>query len=151
MSTDTGAQKPLAVRGEALRRALSARTFVPRGSAWVQDVRLAAANLIVEFKAHIARSEGPEGLIATLRSPSRETVPTLDRRAQELRSQLTRLLDLAESFYLRVRNAQARSRAQDVRLLRRDGAEFLKRLDRHLEAETKLLLDSLNVVVGVGD
>lgn len=151
MSSARHMRKPLAQWADALGRALSPRSGSHRGPGWIESVRVALADLIVGLRRHIAQAEGPRGLFAILKSPDRETVPTLDRRVEALRRQLTSLMDQAESLYLEVRAAASAGQTRESRAIVRDTKNFLQQLDKYREGETKLLMDSLNTVVGVGD
>jgi hypothetical protein len=119
---------------------------------WLQNLDTALDDLVQGFRNHASNTEAPHGVLDILQSPAQETVPTLQRRVTKLRHDHVALLDEAEAVLLRVRDTLNRGEVrQSATWIQRDGNDLLDDLGNHLYAENKLLQESINTVVGVGD
>jgi hypothetical protein len=144
---------------DQLRQVLAAD--VPgREREWAEAVEDALAHVGAALGQHRADAQAPDGLLAEVD----ETRPTLARQAEELRGQ-------HDDF-----RAQLRALRQDVRraaeafqpgagpaaavdagpvadfgAIRRQVEQLVAGLQAHREAETKLVLESVNTDIGVGD
>jgi len=127
---------------------------------WAEAVADALAGVETALRLHKAAARAPDGLLAEVD----ETRPTLARKAAELRSDhdewLGRVLCLREEA---ARVAQAFQPAAvslplksgrgvaDFGAIRQQAQHILAGLEGNREAETKLVLESFNTDIGVGD
>jgi two-component system cell cycle response regulator DivK len=146
---------------ERLRQALAAK--VPgREWQWSQQLRGALADL------HDALNRQAATMASGLLADGDLCRPTLTRQAAELRQEHHRLREQTENLLAQVLsaaqafqgghgrlpddlNGSIRTGPVDFSAIRRAGERLVNALNRHLEAQTKLLLDSLNTDIGVGD
>ncbi len=149
---------PLQDCSEKLECALAASTGVDAGE-WTRNLRDALAELWQCLVRHESGSESSEGAITTIGSTERETVPLLDRRVQELRLEHVVLFDSTRDLMAKVADIQKQMQAgiaspsltADITDLRKMAADLVQLVRNHREAESKLMLESLTTVVGVGD
>jgi hypothetical protein len=149
----------LALSLDTLRQALAAD--VPgRERQWADAVGDAAARVEAAPRQHRAAAKAPDGILAEVD----ETRPTLARRADELRTEHDDFLEQVRALREEVRLAAeafrpgAGAAAQpvvagvvDFGAIRRQAEQFLAGLQGHREAETKLVLESINTDIGAGD
>jgi hypothetical protein len=127
---------------------------------WSEAVGDALARVETALRQHRAAAKAPDGLLAEVD----ETRPTLARQANQLRSDhddfLAQVLALREEVQ---RAAEAFQPATDpppttsargvadFGVIRQQAQQLLAGLQENTEAETKLVLESVNTDVGVGD
>jgi hypothetical protein len=134
---------------------------------WAQEVGIALTNVQQAMRLHAAAAEAPDGLFAKVDL----TRPTLVRQVGKLRREHGELLERARSLEGELRTAAQAFQPSTLSLARanplpepprataipdfgsiRQGAEqLLTGLQIHLQEEAKLLLDSVNIDIGVGD
>jgi hypothetical protein len=144
---------------ERLRQALAAD--VPgHEREWSETVGDALVRVETALRQHRAGAKAPDGLLAGVD----ETRPTLARQADELRSDhddfLKQLLGLREEVQHSVEaftiaaDPSANTGASvvtDFGAIREQVELLLAGLEENKEAETKLVLESINTDIGVGD
>jgi hypothetical protein len=131
-----------------------------RERAWAEGVRDELAHVETALRQHWSAAKAPDGLLAEVD----ETRPTLARQANELRHDHDALL--AQVLALRNEAQQAGEAFQpegtpsaktgaggvaDFGAIRRHAEQFLAGLQETKAAETKLILESVNTDIGVGD
>jgi hypothetical protein len=155
---------------EQLRQALDEE--VPgRERQWTKAVQAILYDVKEAFQDHSAAAEASDGPLATMNRESPATLPTVNRRISGLRWEHIELLehivalekyvqDALEAFESR---ATVESASDHLPAPRRDGAipdfglirgrglKLLVALERHEEAESLLVLDTVNTDIGVGD
>jgi hypothetical protein len=150
---------PLLLCSESLSRALEAD--VPgRELDWAEAAEQALDRLELALKQHRAAANAPDGLLAEVD----ETRPTLARSAEGLRAEHDQFLAKIAAFHEEVKQAaeafrpgpssSARTAVAslvDFTALRRRGQEILANVQKHRQAETNLVLDSVNTDIGTGD
>jgi hypothetical protein len=140
-----------------LQRALARNDSSP--VEWTRSVDLAAADLVRATREHINATESPNGALTTLESSKQQTVATLDRHVQEMRTEHMQLVDGAGELHSKLEGLLHRLHGpyppqavdSEIANLRQTGEGLLDRLREHREVEQKLLMDSINTDVGVGD
>jgi hypothetical protein len=149
----------LALSLDRLRQALAA-DVAGREREWAEAVGDALARVETTLRQHRAAAKAPDGLLAAVD----ETRPTLARQAHELRSDhddfLKQILALrdgvrgaAEAFQPAA-GPTAKAGAggvADFGAIRHQAEQLLAALQDNKEAETKLVLESINTDIGVGD
>jgi len=144
---------------EQLDQALTTQV-AGRETEWAKAVARALEDLETALRQHRAATKAPDGVLAEVD----ETRPTLARQAQELRSEYDDSLHKVEALHEEVLQAatpfQAAGRPgentfntgiPDFTAIRRDAEDLLASLEHNKEAEAKLVLESVNTDIGVGD
>ena len=131
-----------------------------REQEWAEAVIDALAHVETALRQHRTAAKAPDGLLSEVD----ETRPTLARQANELRNDHDALL--AQVLALRNEAQRAAEAFQpastpsaktgaggvaDFGAIRRHAEQFLAGLQETKEAETKLILESVNTDIGVGD
>jgi hypothetical protein len=127
---------------------------------WAEAVADAVAGVETALRLHKAAARAPDGLLAEVD----ETRPTLARKAAELRSDhdawLGRVLCLraeaarvAQAFQPAVVSPPTRPArgVADFGAIRNQARQVLAGLEENREEEMKLVLESVNTDIGVGD
>ncbi len=133
---------------------------------WADEVSGALANVHQALRLHAAATEGADGLLTKVDL----TRPTLARQVGELRREHRDLFDQAGALEGQLRNAgQAfqsaagspamnplpepakNSAVPDFGALRDSVARLLVTLKQHAKEETKIIFESVNTDIGVGD
>jgi hypothetical protein len=127
---------------------------------WAEAVGDALAHVETALLQHRAAAKAPDGLLAEVD----ETRPTLARQANELRSDhddlLAQVLALreevqraAEAFQPATNPSSAMNRrgVADFGAIRARAQQLLAGLQENTQAETKLVMESVNTDIGVGD
>jgi hypothetical protein len=149
----------LALSLDRLRQALAAD--VPgHQREWSKRVGDALARVETALRQHRAVAKAPDGLLAQVD----ETRPTLARQADELRSDHDDFLVQVRALREQVRRTveafttsaalSAKTRAggvADFGAIRRHADQLLSGLQQNKDAETQLVLESVNTDIGVGD
>jgi len=149
----------LVVSAERLRQALA--TDVPgHEREWAVTVGEALARVETALRQHRTSAKAPDGPLAEVD----ETRPTLARQADELCSEHSDLLKQFVALHEEVQRAAeafkpaADARAQtgtagvpDFSAIRQQAEQLLAGLQQNKDAETKLVLESVNTDIGVGD
>jgi hypothetical protein len=144
---------------DQLRQALAAD--VPgREREWAEAVEGALARVGTALGQHRADARAPDGLLAEVD----ETRPTLARQAEELRGDHEHFLAQLRTLRQDVRRAAeafqpgagpgaaaSAGGVADFGAIRRQAEQLMTGLEVHREAETKLVLESVNTDIGVGD
>jgi len=136
---------PLMPSMELLQCALESRMS---GREWVQALGGALARAEDALRTHLAVTEAPDGPLAEVRKQQ----PPLTRQTTTVARGFRNLL--AKSTALRgemKRAAEDGNGAADVETIRRRAKQFLAGFRDAKEAETVLILDSVNTDIGVGD
>jgi hypothetical protein len=156
----------VAVKNDLLERPMDnmERALAEDGEApaeWARTFDSASADLVRAMREHVKGAEAPNGALTTLESSKQQTLATLDRHVHDLRLEHAQLIDGVGELHGKAQgllhrlggSRQARSAAvgAEIALLRQAGEELLNRLREHREAEQKLLMDTINTDVGVGD
>lgn len=158
-SEPRGKEDVLALSLDRLRQAQAAD--VPgREREWSAAVGDALARVETALRQHRAAAKAPDGLLAEVD----ETRPTLARQADELRSghddYLKQILALREEVRRAAEAFQPAAGTSaktgiggvpDFGALRQQMEQLLAGLEQNKEAETKLLQESVNTEIGVGD
>jgi len=165
--TGTQATEDVLVRPlERLEQALEMK-FPGHESEWSENIRTTLANLEQALRLHGAGVEGPDGLFSKVDL----TRPTLARQVSELRREHRELLQQAHALQGRVQTAaQAFDSSMqpltesnslpkpagdtgvpDFGVIRQEASQLVAVLHRHLDDEARLILDSVNTDIGVGD
>jgi hypothetical protein len=165
--TATQAREDVLVRPlERLEEAL-ANKFPGHECEWLETVTTILGNIEQSLRSHGAAVESADGLLAKVDL----TRPTLTRQVSELRREHRELLQQAHALQLQLQTAaqafdtKAESvtdstslpkpaggtAVPDFGLLRQDAQKLLGALHRHLDDEAKLILESVNTDIGVGD
>jgi hypothetical protein len=151
---------------DKLERALAAG-FPGRERDWAQGVGNALSDLEQALDLHTALAETPDGLLTKVDL----TRPTSVRQVSELRQEHTDLRDQTRSLQTKVQTAGQAFRGPhasfgdvdalpepaplrpvaDFGAIRQTIVQFLTALKHHQQEETKLLLESVNTDIGVGD
>ena len=149
----------LALSLDPLRQALAAA--VPgHEREWAEDVGEALARVEAALRQHRAGAKAPDGLLAEVD----ETRPTLARQADELRSDHDDFLVQVRALREEVRRAAeafqpatdptAKTGAggvADFGAIRQQAEQLMAGLQQNRDAETRLVLESVNTDIGVGD
>jgi hypothetical protein len=133
---------------------------------WADEVSGALANVHQALRLHAAATEGTDGLLTKVDL----TRPTLARQVGELRQEHRDLFDQAGALEAQLRSAgQAfqsvsgspaisplpepakASAVPDFGALRDKVARLLVTLKQHAKEEAKIILESVNTDIGVGD
>jgi hypothetical protein len=126
---------------------------------WAERVGQALADVEPALRQHRAVAKPPDGLFGEVD----QTRPTLARQADDLRSahddfllQLVtlheRVRQAAEAFYLAHAAADTGSgRSTDIDVIREQTQQFVASLQENKQAEAKLIMESINTDIGVGD
>jgi hypothetical protein len=143
----------LTVPLDELESVLESHTFEPP-LGWARHYRDVLRNLSRALRQHIANTESAGGALTTLKQ---QTLATLDHSVHQLRLDHIELLNTASELYW---IAQALSdphpeecagKTMDGEMAREAGGKLLRRVHEHQEAERKLLMDTINTDLGVGD
>jgi hypothetical protein len=153
---------------DKLARALDAR--VPgREREWTENVNAAFAHVEDLLRQHYLALRAPDGLLATVQELAPETLPTLDRRLNGFLQEESDFLNWAKTLREEIQNTlQAFTVAMkpnrplvpvtsepfsiaDFGALREQLRRFVDAVRQHQEAETKLVLETVNTDIGVGD
>jgi hypothetical protein len=130
---------------EQLRRALDSRGS---GREWVQALGGALARAEDALRTHVAVAESPDGPLAEVRNIQ----PPLTRQTTSVARGFRNLLAKSTALCGEVRRAtEAASCPTDVERIRKRAEQFLAGFREAREAETVLILDSVNTDIGVGD
>lgn len=154
-----GKDDPLGLCLDQLGQAVA--TDVPgREREWAEEVMDALARLEKTLRQHRAGAKAPDGPLAEVD----ETRPTLARQADELRNDhdefLAQILSLrkevqrAADVFQPTGDPSAKTGAfgvTDFGAIRRQVEQLLTGLRENKETETKLILESFNTDIGVGD
>jgi hypothetical protein len=155
----------IATRGDILDHSLSelesvlARDQSEPSAAWARRYRDVLGELAQTIRGHVSSTESPGGALATLESPNNQTAATLEHAVHNLRLDHVELMNSTCELYLNVQRFANHSLAEttenaadsEVSAARQAGEKLLHRLHEHQEAERKLLMDTINTDVGVGD
>jgi hypothetical protein len=134
---------------------------------WADEVGGSLAHVHQALRLHAASAEGPQGLLTTVDL----TRPTLARKVGELRRQHGDLFEQARclegqlitaaqvfqsesdsSSSIKALPEPARTSAvPDFGALRQSALRLLAALRQHVDDEAKLILESVNTDIGVGD
>ena len=150
---------PLGLCLDQLGRAVA--TDVPgRERDWAEGVMDALARLETALRQHRAGAKAPDGPLAEVD----ETRPTLARQADELRSDHDEFLAQILTLRSEVQRAAdvfqpagepsgktGASGVMDFGAIRRQSEQLLTGLRENKVTETKLILESVNTDIGVGD
>jgi hypothetical protein len=144
---------------QRLERALAAKT-AGREYQWSASVADALAQMQQEIQRKRAETATPDKLAEEIDM----TRPSLVRRVEALHRDFADCLERATSLYTEVKDVTrsfsprekgkevARTRPiPDFGELRRRAADLLESLKRDQETEAKLILESMNTDIGVGD
>jgi len=151
---------------ERLEQALEMK-YPGNESEWSESITMALANIEQAIRLHGTAVEGPDGLFSKVEL----TRPTLARQVSELRREHREFLQQSRSLQGRLQTASQAfdSRPQpltesnslpkpagetpvpDFGALRHEASQLVGALHRHLDDEAKLILDSVNTDIGVGD
>jgi hypothetical protein len=130
---------------ELLQRALDSRVS---GREWVQALGGALARAEDALRTHLAVSDAPDGPLAEVRMSQ----PPLTRQTTSVARGFRNLLVKSTALRGEVRRAaEAGHGTADVETIRRRATQFLAGFREAKEAETVLILDSVNTDIGVGD
>jgi hypothetical protein len=137
------------------------------GACWAVGLADAFSRVELGLRKRMAAAHDPDGLFAEVD----DTRPTLARQADKLRGSHSELLSQAMSLRAEARHAadffspSGRKRAEtsvargrrrigtaaDVHEIRQRAEQFLVSLQKHEEAEIRLVQESINTDIGVGD
>jgi hypothetical protein len=151
---------------DKLERALAAE-FPGHERDWTQGVGSALADVEQALGVHTALAETPDGLLTRVDL----TRPTSVRQVSELRREHTELQEQTRSLQAKLQTAAQAFQAPhasfatvgalpepaplapvpDFGAIRQAIAQLLSDLQQHQQEETKLVLDSINTDIGVGD
>jgi hypothetical protein len=130
---------------EQLQRALESRASERE---WVQALGGALDHAEDALRTHLAVTEAPDGLFAEVKT----TQPPWARQTVYVSRGFRNLLEKSTALRGEVHRAtQARIGASDLETIRRHARRFLAGVRQAKEAETILILDSVNTDIGVGD
>jgi len=138
---------------------------------WTECVQKALSSVEAALEEHRLTTEGPEGLCSELTEPSVGTDPGRVRVIHGLCQEHGELSALAKSMHDPIESALHAFQKEpispdrsitlpvppvpltipDFGEIRKQGEQFIAALRQHCEAEAKLLLESVNTDVGVGD
>jgi len=125
---------------------------------WARRYRDVLRKLSQSLRQHVATAESPGGALTTLESPKQQTLATLDHSVRRLRMDHIELLNSASELYwiaqalADCRLTENGEKTVDEMVVARDaGRKLLHRVHEHEGAERKLLMDTINTDVGVGD
>ena len=141
--------------------------FAGRERAWVEGVSGALCGAQQALRQHGAVAEATDGLFAKVDL----TRPTLARQAGQLRREHTDLVEHARALDGQLRGAADAFQAlnppapsinplpdpvrtcsvPDFGSIRQSAEQLLDEVQHHLDGEAKLLLESVNTDIGVGD
>jgi hypothetical protein len=147
----------LALSLDQLQQTLAANDS-GREQQWAEAVGYALARLEAALRKHRAAAQRPDGPLAEVD----QTRPTLARQADDLRSDydefLSQILALREQIQ---QSAQAFAPSRglatevggpmDINAIREQSKEILAGLQKDRQAETNLVLESVNTDIGAGD
>jgi hypothetical protein len=132
---------------EQLRQALAGDAS-GRVREWAQTLGQALAHAEDGLRRHLATAESPEGPLAEVEKAQQ----SFARQTNDVCKGFSNLLQQSSTLRKELRSAAADpTAAPEVREIRRRVEQFLSSLQRAKEAETMLILDSVNTDVGVGD
>jgi septation ring formation regulator EzrA len=146
---------------EDLKQALASRT-AGQESQWTENVAKEIANIQKKLRQHTATAKAADGLFSEVD----DTRPTLARQTDELLREhsnlLGQLLALREEAHRAketiAANANSSSAQQgsvpqspDLGAIRLGAEKLLAELQKNMNAETALLMESVNTDIGVGD
>jgi hypothetical protein len=130
---------------EQLRRALDARVT---GREWAQGLGGALAHAEDALRTHLAVTESPDGPLAEVQ----KTQPPLARQTIGVSRGFRNLLEKSTALRWEVKRAtEAANGLPDLETIRHRAERFLTGVRRAKEVETVLILDSVNLEIGVGD
>jgi hypothetical protein len=144
---------------DGLRQALDA-DFAGQERKWAENVEERLTQIQQQLQQHTAIVEGPEGLFAEVQ----EKRPTLVRQVEGLCSDYEHLLQEVPALRTELLHAAGAFKplagpsrpagapaSPDLTAIRQQVEEFRARLDQDKHTETKLVLESVNTDIGVGD
>src|SRR5260370_30244845 len=139
---------------EDLRQSL---TYLMAGQEchWIENVAKAIANIQKKLRQHTATAQAADGLFAEVDV----TRPTLMRQTDKLRREHSNLLGQLLALREEVHRAKQMITAQqdsvpqspDLGAIRQGAEKLLDELQHNMNAETALLIESVNTDIGVGD
>jgi hypothetical protein len=126
---------------------------------WARRYRDDLRELTQTIRQHVATTESPGGALTTLGSSKQQTLATLDHAVHNLRLDHVELLNSASELYWKAQGLADQYLAGssgvaaegEMADARRAGEKLLRRVHQHQETERKLLMDTINTDVGVGD
>jgi len=126
---------------------------------WMRNYRDVLGDLTRAMREHISATESPGGALTTLESPRQQTVATLEHLVQGLRSEHSQLVTSVGELHSNALSLSDRcpdgdavaTPVAEIMTVRQAGEELLTRLRDHQHTERKLLMDTINTDVGVGD
>jgi hypothetical protein len=151
---------------EGFQQALQAE-FPGHERSWVEQAGSALDHVEQALHLHRAAAEAPEGLLTKVDL----TRPTLVREVSALRREHTDTLEQVRALQARLRTAaqafepyaasvasasplpepKPAAEVPDFNAIRQDAEQLLATLQHHQEQEARLLLESVNTDIGVGD
>jgi hypothetical protein len=155
---------------EQLSQALTSN--VPgRERDWTESVHSALSCVKQALAEHAVTSEAPDGPLATINRSAPPTLPTVSRQVAVLRKDHTEFLQQASALESELRGAleafcgsasapgidptlpraPACNTVPDFGTIRESAEKLVTALRQHQEAESLLLLDTVNTDIGVGD
>jgi len=162
MSQSSSQTKPpwedaLALSLDQLQQTLAADDS-GREQQWAEAVGYALARLEDALRKHRAAARRSDGPLAEVD----QTRPTLARQADDLRSDYDEFLSQIPALREQIQHsAQAFApssgrpteigRVMDIRAIREQSQEILAGLQKDRQAETNLVLESVNTDIGAGD
>jgi hypothetical protein len=120
---------------------------------WLTELEAALARIETALRQHRDANQAPDGALAEVD----ETRPTLSRQADGLRDDqddlLIQFLALREEVHRATEHARngVTTEDADVAAIREKAGQLLAGLQENKEAETKLVMESVNTDIGVGD
>jgi hypothetical protein len=155
---------------EQLSQALT--SSVPgRERDWTESVHSALSGVKQALQEHAVTAEAPDGPLAVVNRSAPPTMPTVSRQVAVLRKDHTEFLQQASALESELRGAleafrdissppdpnvpfpavSARNTVPDFGTMRESAEKLLTAVKQHQEAESLLLLDTVNTDIGVGD
>jgi septation ring formation regulator EzrA len=145
---------------EDLKHSLTYR-MAGQESQWTDKVAKAIASILKKLRQHTATAQAVDGLFAEVDV----TRPTLIRQTDKLRREhsnlLGQLLALREEVHrtkqmitANTKNSSQQNRlpqSPDLGAIRRGAEKLLGELQLNMNAETALVMESVNTDIGVGD
>jgi hypothetical protein len=155
---------------ENLRESL-AKEVPGREQDWAEAVRSALQDVKQAFQDHRTSAEAPDGPLVIVNQPAPATMPTVSRRVQYLRQEHIELwkqvTDLEEQIQNALQVFKSKNKVSQVTTplpvapatgtvpefgtIRTAGEKLIETLRQHQEAESLLVLDTVNTDIGVGD
>ena len=125
---------------------------------WAERVGQALADVEPALRQHRAVAKPPDGLFGEVD----QTRPTLARQADDLRTEHSDLLlqlvtlhervrQAAEAFYPAHAADTGSGRSTDIDVIREQTQQLVASLQENKQAEAKLIMESINTDIGVGD